>query len=86
MDHERREIGIRGEDGLEEVFGGDGEGMALVCADEVVGGIGVRGIGVCGFHVEALLGVGGYDGLELGEGEGEGVDFWPGELLVVEGC
>lgn len=58
--------------------------MALVGADEPVGGIlvgGVGGIGVGGgFEGEALFGVCGDCLLEFGEGYAEGFEFVPLEL------
>lgn len=80
--------GVVGKEGREEVFAGDGEGVALGGADEVVGrvvcrrrGRGGGGSGG-GDQGEALLGVCGDDGAEFGEGDVEGAEAGPGELFM----
>ena len=81
MDDFRGEIGVGGEDGTQEIGAGDGEGVALVGADEVVGGGGgvlFRGGGEQG---EALFVVFGHDLLDLGEGDFEGFKLLPCKLL-----
>lgn len=68
----------RGEgEGGEVGGGGEGDGVALVGADEVVGGVwvwvvigGDRGDGRVGFEGEALFGVVGDGGADVGEGYG----------------
>lgn len=75
--------GVGGEKGREEVFAGDGEGVALGGADQIVGGCfragwcGGGGGGRAGDEGESLFGVGVDDGLEFGEGDVEGAEAGP---------
>lgn len=70
--------GVGGEKGREEVFAGDGEGVALGGADQIVGGLRWGGGGGgAGDEGESLFGVGVDDGLEFGEGDVEGAEARP---------
>lgn len=78
--------GVGGGKGGEEVFAGDGEGVALGGADQIVGGFfraglcggrGGGGGGRAGNEGESLFGVGVDDGLEFGEGDVEGAEAGP---------
>lgn len=77
-----RTCGVGGGKGGEKVFAGDGEGVALRGADQIVGGLcggrgGGGGGGGAGDEGESLFGVGVDDGLEFGEGDVKGAEAGP---------
>ena len=76
-----------GGQGFEQAVVGDGDAVALVGADQVVGRVGWVGRVGCGLEVEALFIVCGDEGLQFGEGYFYGADCAGGELGVrlVEG-